>query len=80
MEQLERKITITFRWWNDETEEINPRHAEALEESAINYIFSKYQSDRITSGELSDNLCMSNADPDCGVDYQGWYEIKIETL
>jgi len=30
--QIERKVTITYRWWNENG--VKPEHIEALEESA----------------------------------------------
>ena len=75
--QIERKIEITYRWWNNENKKkpIDKKHAEALEESAKERIM-KMMKEGMTAGELHDNIFMHDTDPEDGVEYQGWFEIK----
>jgi hypothetical protein len=77
--QIEREIKISYRWWkniNSDTEsvEINSKHIEALEESAMDRI-THMMSNGYTSGELVDNICMNEDDPETGIDYSGWWEV-----
>lgn len=75
MKQIEKQIIITFRWWNDdESAEINPAHAKALEESAIERIVDMMK-DGSTSGELVDD----DTDPD-GITYRGAWELNWKTI
>jgi len=75
---MERKITITFGWWQDGSdEEIDKGHAEALEETAWERI-GEMMKEGFTSGELNDNIHMHNTDPEDGIAYRGWWEIKKE--
>lgn len=73
--QIERNIKITFRWWNDDVDEINPKHLEALEETAYVRIFDQIQ-EGYTSGELFDNIHMFDSDPEDGIEYEGWWELS----
>lgn len=66
---------ISYRWWNSDKTEIKPEHVQALEESAENRIFEMIQ-DGWGSGELNDNIHMTDDDPEDGVDYSGWWSIK----
>lgn len=77
--QIEKQITITFRWWNDSDNEIDPRHAEALEETATDTINDMIR-DGFTSGELNDNIRMHDSDPEDGIEYQGWWEMSTATV
>jgi hypothetical protein len=74
MSQIERKVTITYRWWNEN--EVKPNHVEALEESAWTRII-EMANQGYTSGELNDNIHMDN-DPEDGVEYSGWWEMSRE--
>jgi len=49
--QMEKQITITFRWWpaDGSKKPIDPKHQEALEESA-NERINKMRSEGFTSG------------------------------
>lgn len=76
IKQMERKITITYRWWRDSTKMVKPAHIEALEESAMTQI-QKLMGEGCTSGELNDNIHM-RGDPEDGIEYSGWWETKME--
>ena len=71
MAQLERKESITYRWWNNDIEEISSEHAELLDVNADEQI-KHWRAEGMTSGEL-------NAELD-GVHYRGWFELTTETL
>jgi hypothetical protein len=79
MAQIERKIEITFRWWNDDQTEVKPSHIEALEETAKERIFQQ-MNEGMTSGELTDNIHIDNTDGEDGIAYSGWWEINTITL
>lgn len=75
MEQLERSIQITYRWWRNGKLKIKPEHVPALEERADERI-AEMRAQGYTSGELSDNIHMTDKDPEDGVEYSGWWEVK----
>ena len=75
--QIERKITITYRWWRDG--EVKKEHVAALEEAARERI-SEMAKEGYTSGELHDNIHATDDDPEDGVEYSGWWELKEECL
>lgn len=70
---------IQFEWWTGEKEEPNPDHAEALEESAMSRIMEMVQ-EGYTSGELIDNIKMSENDPEDGTPYRGWWSISDQDV
>lgn len=74
--QIERQITITYRWWRLDHKPIKPVHIEALDEKATERIQDMMDQGR-TSGTLVDNICMSN-DPSEGIEYTGYWETKTE--
>lgn len=65
MGQIEMKDTITFRWWNDEIEQIDFETSEILEASAREQI-KEMQKEDYTSGELTENVN--------GIEFRGWWE------
>jgi hypothetical protein len=75
MKQMERKIEITYRWWRTDKKTIKTAHVEALEEAAMDRI-KKMMGEDYTSGELCDNIHMTDDDPEDGVGYSGWWEVK----
>jgi len=48
---MERKIRITFRWWNNDKSEIREDHIEILEEMAFNVTTYKIK-EGYKAGEL----------------------------
>ena len=77
MQQIERSktITYTYRWWRDGENEIKPEHIEALEERADERI-AEMMGKGYTSGELYDNIHMTDDDPEDGVEYSGWWDVS----
>lgn len=73
LQQLERTVSISYRWWRDDGE-VLPHHENALDESAMSRIRS-LMAEGFTSGELADNVHTAN-DPEDGVDYRGHWEVK----
>jgi len=71
---MKHTITITYRWWRDDGKRIKPAHQEALEEAATSRI-SEMMAQGFTSGELTDNIHMTNRDPEDGTAYSGWWEV-----
>ena len=78
MKQLERSYGITYRWWRDDGQDIEPEHVQALEESADSRI-AEMLGEGYSCGELQDNIRMTDDDPDDGVEYSGWWKINKET-
>lgn len=77
MAQIERKIKITYRWWNNDLDKIDSKHIEALEESAQERI-REQMDDGNTGGSLSDNIRMYDSDGEDGIEYEGWWELDTE--
>lgn len=77
--QIEKQVTIIFRWWNDDVDEIDLGHAEALEEIAWDRI-TGLMKEGFTSGELNDNIRMDDTDPEDGIEYRGWWGLKWQTI
>jgi len=76
---MQKKIIITYSWWNAERTPIPANVQEALEESAMDRITNQMK-DGYTSGTLSDNVRMNDNDPEDGIDYQGFWGMTTETL
>jgi hypothetical protein len=79
MGYFEKKIVITYKWWevNTKNGEINPEHQEALEETAKEHIFTQIK-EGFVSGELFDNIHMTDDDPEDGISYQGTWDSDEE--
>lgn len=75
MKKIERSKTITYRWWRDGENEIKPEHVEALEKAAEERI-RVMLGEGFTSGELRDNVHMTDDDPEDGVVYTGWWDVS----
>jgi hypothetical protein len=73
MKQIERSLVITYRWWRDDGQDVKPDHVTALEESADSRI-AMMMSEGYLAGELTVSICMTDDDPDDGVEYSGWWE------
>ena len=65
--QIERNIKTTFRWWNNEVDEISFDHQEALDNSARERIF-EMNKEGYMSGELNETVDK--------VEYRGWWEVN----
>ncbi len=65
MAQFERKMQITYRWWNDEAEEIPSDHQIHLEDEAEDRI-NNMRKEGYTSGELNSTIG--------DTDYRGHWE------
>lgn len=72
--QIERKIQITYRWWNEGLDKINPLHVLALEEAAQERIFEMLK-EGYTSGELSETVHMGYTEASEDIKYNGWWEM-----
>lgn len=78
MKQLERTQEITYRWWRTDGKPIKKEHIEALEESAEERI-SDMRKQGYSSGELNDNIRMTDNDPEDGIEYSGHWSITTVT-
>ncbi len=75
MKEIVRSITIDYRWWRGQGKKIKPEHVEALDEAAMNRI-AEMMNQGYVSGELNDNIHILDTDPEDGVEYSGWWEVK----
>lgn len=77
MKQLDKTIVIHYRWWRDcdGDDSIKPEHVEALEERAMDRI-KEMMEEGYSSGELLDNIRMSDEDGEDGIEYTGWWHIE----
>jgi hypothetical protein len=75
MKQMERKVSITYRWWRSDKKAIKPAHVEALEEIAMVRI-REQMADGYNSGKLFDNIRMTSRDPEDGIEYSGSWEVQ----
>ena len=71
MQQLERQIIITYRWWKDDSTELNEDHLEELDIHA-NERINELINDNYTNRELNTTID--------DIDYRGWWEKVISTL
>ena len=77
MKQMKRKITITYRWWRTDGKAIKPAHVEALEERAEEQV-QEMMGKGCREGELTDNIHMTDHDPEDGVGYEGFWQVEKE--
>jgi hypothetical protein len=75
MQTLERIVTIHYNWRRENGKKVKPEHVEALDETATTHIF-EMMNKGYSSGLLSDNIHMIDSDPESGVEYRGWWEVK----
>lgn len=75
--QIERRKVITMRWWRSGKGKIRKEHEEVLWERADERI-SEMMAQGFTSGELSDNIHMTDNNPEDGVEYSGWWEVATQ--
>lgn len=72
---MNSRFVIEYRWTRADGKDIPEDHVEALEESAWDRAVEMAE-DGYTSGDLNDYIRMSEDDPDEGVHYRGWWELK----
>ncbi len=75
MKTLEHTVAINYKWWRKNGKKIKPEHVEALDETAMTRI-SEMMNQGYVEGNLSDNIHMIDSDPEDGVEYGGWWEVK----
>lgn len=75
--QVERKVEITYRWWNASGKSalVNPDHVEALHEGAKTRI-NEQMTEGCTSGELNEAIPVCLDDTRNVVEYRGHWEAK----
>lgn len=83
MKQFNRKITIEFVWAPDTIDTIPEAHLEALEEDALERIFSMVK-EGYSSGELFTSVRfgkdkVEEEDEENGLNYSGSWSLKTET-
>lgn len=79
MEQLHQKIIIRYHWQKNDRSEIAPEHIKVLKETAMRRIGELIALEGHESGELQDNIRMTDSDPENGVEYTGWWDCEITT-
>jgi len=73
MTELVRTQRDSYRWWREDNENAVPEHVPALHETAKEQI-AAMRAKGFTSGQILDNIRMTDADPEDGVAYRGWWE------
>lgn len=76
---MKKRLIIEYRWWRNDRTPIDERHNEALEESAWDRI-TKAISEGYQSGQLLDCIRMTDDDPEDGIEYTGWWDLKQEEM
>jgi predicted RNA-binding Zn-ribbon protein involved in translation (DUF1610 family) len=76
--QIERKITITYRWWRDDHKTIMPDHVLALEEEGTAHI-KEQMNEGFTSGELLASIAKDCRHPENHlIAYKGHWHVETE--
>jgi hypothetical protein len=75
MKQIEHTVTINYKWWRENGKKVKPAHVGALDETAMTRI-AEMMNQGYVEGTLSDNIHMISLDPEEGVEYRGWWEVK----
>lgn len=76
---MNSRFVIEYRWTRADGNDIPEDHVEALEESAWDRAVEMAEHG-YTSGDLNDYIRMSEDDPEEGVHYQGWWDLKRADL
>lgn len=74
---MERKMTITYNWLNEEGETPTQSHQEQLEDDAISRIFEMLR-EGYTSGELVSYASSDILGSEIEIGYHGHWSIRIE--
>jgi hypothetical protein len=72
---MERNQLITYYFNRNDGEVIPSAHIEELEEVAHRRIFEMIQKG-YHSGELFENISLTDDDPEDGVEYSGWWDVE----
>ncbi len=73
------KHIIEMEWWTEEDRtEPKEEHKDALVEAAMGHVSSMVM-EGYSEGVLTDNIRMTNEDPDDGVPYRGYWKISEAT-
>jgi len=70
---LVRTQRDNYRRWREDDENVVPEHVPALLETAKEQI-AAMRAKGFTSGQILDNIRMTDADPEDGAVYRGWWE------
>lgn len=73
---MERKMTISYNWLNEEGETPKQSHQEQLEEDALSRIFEMLK-EGYTSGELV-SYAYSEESCEIEIGYHGHWSVRIE--
>jgi len=76
---MKRQVIISYRWWRANKKPVKKAHEGALEETALDQVAEMIKQG-FTSGNLTDNVRMSDADGEDGIEYQGWWEVITKNL
>lgn len=75
MKKLERKLTITYRWWRSSGEDVLDEHVEDLDEHAQDRI-AAMRKEGYVCGDLSESLTPDGALNQLHwVEYTGYWEV-----
>ena len=76
---MEKKITISYNWSDDEGKTPKVSHQEPLEGDAMERIFDMTK-EGYTSGELHSTVRMDDEDGEDGITYSGYWSLTSQTL
>lgn len=72
------EFKLLVNWWTAaDRSEPKVEHEEALNEAAVEQIVEKWK-EGYTSGQLFDNIRMTDEDPEDGIAYEGYWSISQE--
>lgn len=72
-------VKIEYNWHRSDNQPIKQEHIKALEESANDRIFEQIN-EGYTSGELHNNVRMTDEDGEDGIEYSGWWGLTTERI
>jgi hypothetical protein len=77
--QLDGRIVTVYGWRSKDNGGIPPEHIEALQETAMEQIAAGHKIG-FMGGKLKDNIHMTDADPEDGIAYFGYWNSTFEEL
>ena len=75
MKKFKKSVTIFYSWWRTDGKDVKKEHTDALEQTAQHDI-GKSMKFGNTSGELFTSICLLSSDPEDGIEYRGYWEVK----
>ena len=74
VEIIEGKLKLKYQILRVDEKPIDYEHVIIFEKRAFDLIFDEIKEGYIT-GEINDNICIQEKDPEDGIDYRCWWEL-----